>query len=628
MEKKKKTSLVIAVVFVVMVVTSSVWADLTDGLIAHWKFDEGSGSTANDSAGSNDGTIYGAQWSDGALDFDGSDDCVIIPDSSVFDFGNGDFSIGLWFKTDGPSNPWGEQFMLVFRQNDNSPHIEIYTAGGRLGTHLLPNSARITDGYAEDGKWHHAAITMDNGASKGYKLYMDGVKVGERTYSGILSNWDTLKIGGDFQGPGNGRPEFFHGLIDDVTIFDRTLSGDEVLELYRGEFIGLEITGPDTVADNFQAQYKAIANYERADVDVTGLADWSVDDETIASIAAGLLTTEMVDLPTDITITAEYTKSENTEAAQKQVSILTICPSGTALDFDGLDDYVNVSNETNFDFERTDSFSILLWAKLSEITFFSPIISKESHSGNYRGYEMRIIGDKLRIILRNSFQPSNQIRVDSTISLFAERWYYLGFTYDGSSEAAGVKMYINGFPETVSIASNDLTGSILNNVPITIGSRTGGGDFFNGVIDDVRIYDRALSGEEIWVIMHTRPESGDPNLVGYWDFDEGEGQAVYDISGTGNDGQLGSGPGEDDSDPAWVWSDAPVGICTAMGLVERNLLRVFDMKETILEILEDAMGTEDATKGFLDELFESGEIGDLKKGDIAKAKQKIHSAIQ
>ena len=59
-----------------------------------------------------------------------------------------------------------------------------------------------------------------------------------------------------------------------------------------------------------------------------------------------------------------------------------------------------------------------------------------------------------------------------------------------------------------------------------------------------------------------------------------------------------------------------------------HLLRVFDMKEAILEILEDAIATEDATKEFLDELFKSGEIGDLKKSDVVKAKQKIHSAIQ
>ena len=54
------------------------------------------------------------------------------------------------------------------------------------------------------------------------------------------------------------------------------------------------------------AQYKAIADYELAsDVDVTASAEWSVEPNDNCSIAAGLLTTEMIDLPTDIIITAE-----------------------------------------------------------------------------------------------------------------------------------------------------------------------------------------------------------------------------------------------------------------------------------------------------------------------------------
>jgi hypothetical protein len=61
-------------------------------LVAHWKFDEGSGGTAYDSAGDNDGTIYGATWTtgqiDGALDFDGSNDYVDVADSASLSFTN------------------------------------------------------------------------------------------------------------------------------------------------------------------------------------------------------------------------------------------------------------------------------------------------------------------------------------------------------------------------------------------------------------------------------------------------------------------------------------------------------------------------------------------------------------
>ena len=151
---------------------------------------------------------------------------------------------------------------------------------------------------------------------------------------------------------------------------------------------------------------------------------------------------------------------------------------------------------------------------------------------------------------------------------------------------------------------------------------------FNGSIDDVRIYDRALSAEEILANMHTRPDYDDPNLVGYWDFDEGEGQIAGDLSGNGNDGQLGSDPNADSSDPEWVESDAPIGICTTRGFVERNITDVLKIKLNILEELEAALAKENTTIDMLEELFREREYGDLNKGEIMAIKKNVHFAIQ
>jgi hypothetical protein len=115
--------------------------------------------------------------------------------------------------------------------------------------------------------------------------------------------------------------------------------------------------------------------------------------------------------------------------------------------------------------------------------------------------------------------------------------------------------------------------------------------------------------------------------VAYWDFDEGEGQVAGDSAG-GNDGQLGSTGGIDDSDPNWVDSDAPVGICTLDGLVERNLSDILDRKLGILDELAIVLGKEDALLNYMDDAFHNGELDNLNKGDVVKAKQKIHSAIQ
>ena len=107
--KNRKCFTKVLSLFMVMatliLITSSVWADVNPtGLVAHWKFDEGFGITAHDSAGSNNGTIYGADWTTdnigaGSLYFDGiNNDIVVVPDSPDWTFGTENFTITFWMN--------------------------------------------------------------------------------------------------------------------------------------------------------------------------------------------------------------------------------------------------------------------------------------------------------------------------------------------------------------------------------------------------------------------------------------------------------------------------------------------------------------------------------------------------
>jgi hypothetical protein len=391
---------------------------------------------------------------------------------------------------------------------------------------------------------------------------------------------------------------------------------------------GFEITGLDEVAESSQAQYKAIAVYDNGGTeDVTDSALWSVEPNDIAGIEAGLLTTEMVDLPTDITITAQYSEGDVNESAEKDVSIFAICPSGSALDFDGQNDYVSLSGNA----VTTTEFTICAWANHygpgGGSDGINPIFQQRDNSiGDNRGaiifYSENTEGKAVAYI--RSSNGSIQ-KLTGCPRKDYNQWHYYALTV-GSNKLA---YYVDAVE--VDSAANNQVGDYVTSIDfVDIGrhkySQVDKG-FFNGLIDEVAIYNRALSAEEIRELMHTRPDTDDPSLVAYWDFDEGEGQFTGDSAG-GNNGRLGSTGGIDDSGPNWVDSVPPVGICTNRQLMERDFSDVFEIKLNILEQLEKALSKERAIEYLLGECIASGELGDIKKNDLVKAEHDLSTAVR
>jgi len=225
-----------------------VWCFKTAGLIAHLKFDEGSGSVAYDSAGNNDGTIYGAAWAsgviDGALDFDGVDDYVEVADDYSLDLGTHDLSFTFWFKTSESSI--GE--MLTKRSTTNGPSNRVwdgYSAvmfeDGTVNVHFR-HSASSDSGVVitstasyNDGNWHHLAGVYTRSAN--LELYVDGLSEGipgDISYAEKedINLTQPLAIGCRVV-YGRSNDLYFNGAIDEVGIYDRALSAVEIEELYN-----------------------------------------------------------------------------------------------------------------------------------------------------------------------------------------------------------------------------------------------------------------------------------------------------------------------------------------------------------------------------------------------------------
>ena len=388
----------------------------------------------------------------------------------------------------------------------------------------------------------------------------------------------------------------------------------------RGGLQALEITGPDEVAENHQSQYHAIAHYDNNSTqDVTASAVWSVDPNTLAAVDQnGLLTTQPINyLTEDITIYARYTEDSNTVDAEKAVSVFAVCPSGSALEFDGEDDYVSCG--TGPAITGTGPFAVSAWVKTDSVKGHAIVVQRSESSAN-GSYGLSILADGR--IQSHTYNGGYGLLFQSDVTVDDGLWHHVAVVRTNSTDG---EIYVDG-----SLSGSDSgPAKSLNNVPVWIGGPGFTGPFvFDGLIDDVRIWSAALTQEEIQATMHIALDGSEPNLVGYWDFDEGEGQVAYDLSSNANHGRLGSDPNADDSDPAWVASDAPVGICTADQLIERHVTDALQIKHDILAELDVALTKEDAAFYILQELFITRDTANLTKRQILMLRQLIHSALQ
>jgi hypothetical protein len=204
-------------------------------------------------------------------------------------------------------------------------------------------------------------------------------------------------------------------------------------------------------------------------------------------------------------------------------------PSGSALSFNGVDDYVDCGNDASVNMNNR----LTLEAWINSATLGSgKIISKWGMSS---GYELAIITlapDYDRDVVLNL----NQLYVlKYSLAGLEGKWIHLAATWNGSN----AKLYVNG-----NLATNaNFTDAIVNSTRnLTIGRMSNlAPSTFEGLIDEVRVWRRARSQFQIQSTMNdtlgSRYYSGkDSLLVAYWRFDESKGDTIFDLTSYHNDG--------------------------------------------------------------------------------------------
>jgi len=165
-----------------------------------------------------------------------------------------------------------------------------------------------------------------------------------------------------------------------------------------------------------------------------------------------------------------------------------------SIQLNGSSQYINLG--TIAPFERTSNFSIEAWIYPNNVSSAGGIISKAKATAPYNGWTIYISGTKLKAQLINT-DPGNLIFITGSTILTDNTWYHIVVTYNGSSTAAGLKMYINGVLETPTVNQNSLSASILSSESTNIGLLQTGANPFKGKIDELVIYNQTLNQSTI-----------------------------------------------------------------------------------------------------------------------------------
>lgn len=165
--------------------------------------------------------------------------------------------------------------------------------------------------------------------------------------------------------------------------------------------------------------------------------------------------------------------------------------------------------------ERTEPFSVALWINPHTVYPDAGIFYHcEDLRIGYKGYSLRLADNKLQFIIAHSY-PQNAIQVSTVDAVPPKKWTQVTVTYDGSSKAAGAKIYIDGKEAVVKTDYDNLYKGILYEKDIhtygfagfTLGQRGLLIPFKNGGIDELRIYNRELTALEV-LYSHNPEEAG------------------------------------------------------------------------------------------------------------------------
>ncbi len=536
------------------------------GLVGWWK---GEGNVADSAGNANGYVTNGAGYGPGEVgtgfSLDGVDDRVIISNTSALNFdSNRNFTIEAWIQAQPtPGNYNGITVIAdkaVRPDSSTSTGWQLYLEYGQLGFQLLPGPLSSQNRWTapginlQDGLFHHVAATVDRTSHSGGKLFVDGRVVlsfdPTLTAQGLSTN-GVLYIGS------HGSPDinaFFKGIIDEVSIYNRELTTNEIYALYRIADAG-KTTAPSAPAIIAQLASQQVVQGRNVtlDIGVVGTQpfafQWSYNGTNIdgatnkafsvsnfnsanegayavtVSNALGSVTSSNAVLTLKLPITApeglvgwwsaegnvldNYGKSigyTTNGAGYGQGEV------GTGFSLDGKEGRVIVPNASLLDFGTNQNFSVEAWIQVSNVTApyygaLVPIAAKTigtSSSGSV-GWALCMQNGCLGLQMSQApLAPGNISKwISGSPNLQDGKFHHIAATVNRTSITGG-RLYVDGKV----VRSFDPTiekGDLSTSGPLYIGGYDNATNTasFKGILDELSVYNRAMASNEIAAIYQS-----------------------------------------------------------------------------------------------------------------------------
>lgn len=451
--------------------------------MAYWKLDEGQGTTTA-SSGTIPliGTLTGTTWvgpdmciSNNCLQFNGTTSNVAITGSL-----SNVQSIAFWVKPVTSTVTGG----LINLSATASVSV---TAGAVAASAGISNPTYYINGIVQTSptlvanQWSYVEITTETGFTT------DSINLGKVSST------------------------YLNGFMDEIKLFNYARTAAQVKADYngRGSAKGQSVSQGETLS----TQGLALLNSSLS----SGLIGWWKMDDNVSGNNKTLVDS------------SGNANSGTTHygANATGMDCTTMGKFGTNCTFDGVDDYVSIPDNTPL---RMQSHSLTgtAWIKAAPTSPHDVILSKGASSSTVAGYWFSVTSvGKLDLYISDG---TNYIVLDggtyatSTAVVADGTWHHVGFTWNPNR---GVEFYVDGRLDSFHPAT--ASTSIEGNTILLVGGWSSSTFTVSGSLDDVRIYNRALSPSEV-----TQLYNYSPNRQTYWPMEENAGLTTLDMSGNGN----------------------------------------------------------------------------------------------